>query len=129
MVDDKRSSRRRPPRPGSLAGIHNDATCRLQQALHSGAQGERGRTADDRLLLLAEQRVRRRVWLRKTLPLNLVFLLPGILFIGTRSRTVLALFVATYPLMFVVRALLARGLSAWIGSEDVLVRNEYEKLL
>jgi len=80
------------------------------------------------LLARAERRVRTRLWLRKTLPLNLLFFLPGSLFVGTRSRLVLVLFVATYPLVFVLRALLARLFSALIGPEEVLVREEYERL-
>ncbi|MCK5247941.1 hypothetical protein KAR02_13635 [Candidatus Bipolaricaulota bacterium] len=76
----------------------------------------------------AEKMVRRKVWLRRTLPLNVLMFLPGLLFVGTRSRLVLALFVATYPLVFVIRALLAQALSAWIGSEETMLRAEYEKL-
>jgi len=85
-------------------------------------------TDDDLLLADAERRVRRIVRLRKTLPLNLLFLVPGLFFVGTTSRLVLALFVATYPLLFVVRALLARLLSASIGPEEILVRRELERL-
>ena len=80
------------------------------------------------LLARAEQRVRTRLWFRKALPLNLLFFLPGLFFVGTRSRLVLVLFVATYPLVFVLRAFLARLLSVLIGPEEVLVREEYERL-
>jgi len=41
---------------------------------------------------------------------------------------VLAVFVFAYPLVFVLRAMLARALSAWIGSEEVLIRREIERL-
>jgi hypothetical protein len=85
-------------------------------------------TGDEALLARAERRVRTRIWLRKTVPLNLLFLLPGLFFVGTRSRLVLVLFVATYPLLFVLRALLARLFSALVGSEEILVREEYERL-
>ncbi len=87
-----------------------------------------GLSGDEALLARAERRVRARIWLRKTLPLNLLFLLPGLYFVGTRSRLVLILFIATYPLVFVLRALLARFLSALVGPEEILVREEYERL-
>lgn len=80
------------------------------------------------MVALAEARVRRRLWLCRTLPLHLLFLAPGLLFVGTRSRLVLILFIAAYPLLFVVRAVLARLLAALIGPEEVLVRREYERL-
>jgi|GEM_PF-2827439 hypothetical protein len=82
----------------------------------------------DRLLMQAERAVRHKIRWRKTLPLNLLTFLPGLLFIGTRSKVVLALFVFTYPLALVVRAILARILSAWIGTEEALLRIEYSKL-
>ncbi len=107
----------------------------LQRDQHDRIRGGRGGSSsrpeligNEAILAQAEQRIRRRIWLRKTLPLNLLFLIPGLLFIGTRSRLVLALFIATYPLVFVIRALLARLLSALIGPEEVLVRNEYARL-
>ena len=83
---------------------------------------------DEALLARAEQRVRRRIWLRRTLPMNLILLVPGLCFIGTRSRVVLAAFIATYPLVFVFRALLGRLLSALVGPEEILVREELERL-
>jgi len=83
---------------------------------------------DEALLAQAERSVRKRIWLRRNLPLNLLFLLPGLFFIGTRSRVVLALFIATYPILFVLRALIARFLSPLIGPEEILVRREYERL-
>jgi len=84
--------------------------------------------AADRLVLEAERRVRRTIRWRKTLPLNLILLLPSVAFAATRSKLVLAVFVFAYPLAFVLRALLARALSAWIGSEDILIRREVERL-
>ena len=83
----------------------------------------------DLLLRQAEKAVQQKVWLRKTLPLNLLMLLPGLLFVGTRSKVVLAVLVATYPLVLVVRAILARILSSRIGSEEVLLRIEYARLI
>jgi hypothetical protein len=56
-------------------------------------------------------------------------MLPGLLFIGTRSKVVLALFVFTYPLALLARAVLARLLSVSIGSEETLLRIEYARLL
>ncbi|MFC2079607.1 hypothetical protein ACFLSZ_06475 [Candidatus Bipolaricaulota bacterium] len=41
---------------------------------------------------------------------------------------VLVLFVATYPVVFVVRAVLGQALSTWIGSEEILLRTELEEL-
>ena len=107
----------------------------LQQDQRARIRGDRGMVTsgrelvgDEALFVRAERHVRRRIWLRKSLPLNLLFLLPGLLFIGTRSRLVLALFVAAYPVLFVLRALLARFFSALIGPEEILVRREYERL-
>jgi hypothetical protein len=112
-------------RTSFLSEIQRDQRDRLRAG--RGAHGQPP-TADDLLLARAERRVRRTLWLRKTLPLNLLFLVPGLFFIGTSSRVVLALFVVTYPLLFLVRALLARLLSAWIGPEEILIRREYERL-
>ena len=100
----------------------------MKAALGSKKQQVAPFSESDRLLLQAEKAVRRKVWLRKTLPLNLLMFLPGLVFVGTRSKLVLALFVATYPLVFVIRALLAQALSAWIGSEETMLRAEYGKL-
>jgi hypothetical protein len=118
----------RAPRANTVAGVYESTSGRLRQALHSDPVSSRALTSDDRLLDLAERRVRRRVWLRKTLPLNVILLVPGLLFSATRSKLVLAIFIATYPLVFVVRALLGRALSAWVGSEEILLRSELEKL-
>jgi len=85
--------------------------------------------ANEALLLRAARAVRCKVWVRKTLPLNLVFILPGLMFVGTRSKIVLAIFAATYPLMLVLRAILGQLLSSRIGSEETLLRMEYQKLL
>ncbi len=119
---------RRMPRPDSLIGVHEAATARLRAALHATKERTVAAGSDDRLLLEAERRVRRKVWLRKTLPLNLILLLPGLAFIGTRSKLVLAVFVFAYPFVFVIRTVLARALSAWIGTEDILIRREVERL-
>ena len=83
---------------------------------------------DEALLAQAERTVRRRIWLGRTLPLNLLFLLPGLPLIETRSRVVLVLLIATYPALFALRAFLARLLSALIGPEEILVRREFERL-
>ena len=123
-----RQSAGRNPRPGSLGDIHQEASCRMKSALSSKRQPGVGVSKCDLLLMQAEKAVRRKVLLRKTIPLNLLTLLPGLLFIGTRSKVVLALFVATYPLVLVVRAILGRILSSWIGSEEILVRIEYVRL-
>lgn len=117
----------RKPRANSIAGIYESASSRMKEAVGSGKRLA-PHLESDRLLFQAEKVVRRKVLLRKTLPLNLLMFLPGLLFIGTRSKVVLALFVATYPLVFVVRAVLAQALSAWIGSEEAMLRVEYEKL-
>lgn len=116
------------PRVNLISGAYQDALCRMQGAFASKKRQVAHLSESDRLLLQAEKMVRRKVWLRKTLPLNVLMFLPGLLFVGTRSRLVLALFVATYPLVFVIRALLAQALSAWIGSEETMLRAEYEKL-
>jgi len=108
----------------------------LQQDQHARLRGGRGGLvhstqplfAEDTLLKSAEQAVRRRIWWRRTVPLNALFLIPSLLFVGTRSPVVLIVLVASYPLVFVLRAILARALSAWIGPEEILVRNEYERL-
>ena len=105
----------------------------MQRDQHDRLRAGRGApgpppTGDDLLLAAAERRVRRIVRMRRTVPLNLLFLVPGLFLVGTRSRFVLALLVATYPLLFVIRALLARLLSAWIGPEEILVRRELERL-
>jgi hypothetical protein len=80
------------------------------------------------LLVQAENRVHRRIWVRKNLPLELLFLIPGLLSIGTRSRVVLLLSIAIAPLLFVLQALLARWLPVLIGPEGILVRRQYERL-
>lgn len=118
----------RKPRPGSLGDIHQEATGRLRSALASTQLPVAPASGTDLLLMQAERAVRRKILWRKTLPLNLLTFLPGLLFIGTRSEAVLALFVLTYPLALVVRAILARILSAWIGSEEALLRIEYARL-
>jgi len=107
----------------------------LQQDQWARIRGDHGMVTsgrelveDEALLVRAERHVRRRIRLRKSHPLNLLLLLPGLLFIGTRSRLVLTLLVATYPVLFVLRALLARFFSALIGPEEILVRREYERL-
>ena len=46
-----------------------------------------------------------------SLPLHLLLLAPGLLFIWTRSRVVLAAFIATYPLLLLLRLFFARLLS------------------
>ena len=110
-----------------LTELQADQRVRIREGRRASS-AEAGLRGDEKLLARAERHVRTRIWLRKTLPLNLLFLLPGLLFVGTRSRTVLILFIATYPLVFVLRALLARLLSALIGPEEILVREEYERL-
>jgi len=119
--------RRRKARADSLIGVHEAATLRLRGALH-GREKQPWTAIDDPLLLEAERRVRRTIRWRRTLPLNLILLLPSVAFAATRSKLVLAVFVFAYPLAFVLRALLARALSAWIGSEDILIRREVERL-
>ena len=110
-----------------LAELRADQRARIRESLHalppSASFG-----GDEALLACAEQRVRRRIWLRRTLPLNLLLLVPGLCFIGTRSLAVLAAFIATYPLIFALRALLGRLLSALVGLEEILVREEFERL-
>ncbi len=116
-------------RPHSLAGIHQDACCRIRGELGTSHHHLSVPSSNEHLLLQAEKTVRRTLWLRKSLPLNLLMLLPGLFFAGTRSRIVLAILVAAYPLMLVVRAVLNRLLSAWIGSEETLIRAEYQRLV
>jgi hypothetical protein len=114
-------------RTSFLTELQADQRSRIREGRRASST-EPGSRDGGSLLARAERRVRTRLWLRKTLPLNLLFFLPGLLFVGARSRLVLVLFVATYPLVFVLRALLARLLSALIGPEEVLVREEYERL-
>ncbi len=111
-----------------LAEMQRDQRDRIRAGRTDRARSTPPTTADDVLLARAERRVRRIIWLRKTLPLNLLFLIPGLFFIGTTSRLVLALFIASYPLLFLVRAILARLLSALLGPEEILVRREFERL-
>jgi len=127
-VQASQTSMKRKPRANSIAEIYEDASCRMKAALGSKKQQHGPISESNHLLLKAEKAVRHKIWLRKTLPLNVLMLLPGLLFIGTRSRLVLALFVATYPLVFVIRAVLAQALSSWIGSEEIMLRMEYEKI-
>ena len=111
---------------------------RLQEYLASAQGRIRGDLAKDQRLpsanshdlrlTQAQRNVDRRIWLRTTLPLNLLLLVPGLFFIGTRSSSVLFLWIASFPLVLVFRAILARMLSAWIGSREVLVRRELEQL-
>ena len=114
-------------RASFLAGLHRDQSDRIRTGRDVPTFVSR-LEGDQALLAEAEQRVRSRIRLRRTLPLNLLFLLPGLFFIGTRSRVVLALFIATYPALFLLRALVARFVSALIGPEEILVRQEYERL-
>jgi len=114
-------------RTSFLAELQADQQARIRGGRRASSP-ETGLRDGGSLLARAERRVRARLWLRKTLPLNLLFFLPGLLFVGTRSRLVLVLFVATYPLVFVLRALLARLFSALVGPEEILVREEYERL-
>ena len=86
------------------------------------------RLDQDRLLLLAHKRVDRKIWFRRTLPLHLLFAIPAILIGATRSSRVLFLLIATSPLILVVRAVLSRALSAWIGPRDLLIRRELDRL-
>jgi len=125
----KHNRRIRPPRPGSLRDLHGETSGRMKNALAPTPAPLSSAATDDLLLIEADRLVRRRFRWQKTIPLNLLTMLPGLLFIGTRSKAVLALFVLTYPLALVVRAVLARFLSARIGSEEVLLRREYERLL
>ena len=115
-------------RTSFLTELQTDQRARIRGGRRASSTEAGLRRDGGSLLARAERRVRTQLWLRKTLPLNLLFFLPGLLFVGTRSRLVLVLFVATYPLVFVLRALLARLLSALIGPEEVLVREEYERL-
>lgn len=127
-VQAGQTSMKRKPRANSIAGIYQDASCRMKAALGSKKRQYGPISESDRLLLRAEKAIRHKIWLRKTLPLNVLMFLPGLLFIGTRSRLVLAVFVATYPLVFVIRAVLAQALSSCIGSEEIMLRMEYEKI-
>ena len=118
---------KRKTRVSFLRELQRDQRDRIRGG-QAGSPSRPELAGDEAILARAEERIRRRLWLRRALPLNLLFLMPGLLFIGTRSRLVLSLFIASYPLIFVVRALLARLLLALIGPEEILVRNEYERL-
>ena len=109
----------------------SDARGRIRSDLRQGEQDplpSSDRLDPDRLLLLAHKRVDRKIWLRRTLPLNLLFAIPAILIGATRSSRVLYLLIATSPLVLVLRAVLSRALAAWIGPRDVLVRQELDRL-
>ena len=114
-------------RASLLTELQADQRARIRGGRRTSAPAPQ-LAGDEALLAQAERSVRKRIWLRRNLPLNLLFLLPGLFFIGTRSRVVLALFIATYPILFVLRALIARFLSPLIGPEEILVRREYERL-
>lgn len=108
-----------------LSEMQHDQRERIRAGRHAV---ESPATEDDLLLARAERTVRRSLWLRKSLPLHLLLLAPGLLFIWTRSRVVLAAFIATYPLLLLLRLFFARLLSRLAEPEEILVRRAYERL-
>ena len=102
-------------RTSLLTELRADQLSRIPGGRHALLSGIAS-GGDEAVLARAEQQVRRRIWLRKTLPLNLLLLVHGLRFIGA------------HPLVLVLRALLGRLLSALVGSEEILVREEYERL-
>lgn len=118
----------RKRRTGLVERTYSDVYARTQ-GLRRGRQDDPGSPPGDPLLARAERNVRRKIWLRKTLPLNIILLLPGLLFLQTDSGVVLAGFVAGFPVLLLIRALLSRALSAWLGSEELLLRKEIHRLM
>ena len=108
-----------------LSEMQHDPRERIRAGRHAA---EFPATEDDLLLAHAERTIRRSLWLRKGLPLHLLLLAPGLLFVWTRSRLVLAAFIATYPLLLLLHLFLVRHLSRLVEPEEILVRRACEQL-
>lgn len=85
-------------------------------------------TDDDLLLTKARRRVRRRFELLRDLPLEIAFAALGAYVLHRPSKGLLLILVLAFPLLLLLRHLIGHGLGRLVGSEEVLIRREFERL-